>query len=231
MTRQTPPGRVRDVARAAGDVFIEKGYRRTLMTDVGARLELSHALLYRYVESKEALFQLALVYAIDEQAISTIDVPVATPSPGQTLALLKTWARENTAFPVLSAALSRSHPRDGVEELLGIIDERYFFIERNSRVLALIERSALDVPELYTFYFTKGRQNQIKQLTQYLQRRIDSEDFRDVSDINVAARFITESISWFAWHRKSDPDSAMLDDEQAHKTVRELLVAAFHRVD
>jgi AcrR family transcriptional regulator len=54
-----PEGRLHDIARAACEVFIAKGYRATLMTDVAERLNLSHALLYRSVESKEALVELA----------------------------------------------------------------------------------------------------------------------------------------------------------------------------
>ena len=38
------------------------------MTDVAEQLGLSHALLYRYVESKEALLELAASYAIDQGA-------------------------------------------------------------------------------------------------------------------------------------------------------------------
>jgi AcrR family transcriptional regulator len=49
MPRRTPPNRLADIAEAARKVFTEKGYRRTLMTDVGKELGLSHALLYRFV--------------------------------------------------------------------------------------------------------------------------------------------------------------------------------------
>jgi AcrR family transcriptional regulator len=215
------------VARAACKVFIEKGYRLTLMTDVAAELELSHALLYRYVKGKEALFELALIYAVDQQAAATIEVPVPNPAPGQTLALVKKWAKENATFPVIRAALVEEQSSDTAQEFLRIIDERYLFIERNRRVLALLERSALDVPDLHSFYFKKGRRSQVGQLSSYLDRRIDSGDLRPVSDVEVAARFIVETIAWFAWHRKADPDSAMIADDQAHQTVRELLLAAF----
>ena len=70
------------VALAACDVFIAKGYRRALMTDVAERLELSHALLYRYVESKEALVELAFRYAMGEEAGLVDDGPLATPPQG-----------------------------------------------------------------------------------------------------------------------------------------------------
>jgi hypothetical protein len=48
-----------------------------------------------------------------------------------------------------------------------------------------------------------------------------------VSDVDLAARFFTESITWFAWHRKADAGSAMVDDDKAHPAIRELLCATF----
>ncbi len=208
-------------------MFTEKGYRRALMTDVGARLELSHALLYRYVESKEALFELALRYAMDPDAVSTLETPLPTPPPRRTLAVVKGWAKERASFPVLGAALRASVPGDVAHELGAIIDELYVFFEQNRRLLALIERSAPDIPELYRFYFLQRRRALLAQLADYLERRMASGDLRSVSDIGVAARFLVESVVWFAWHRKDDPDSAMIGDEPARQVVRELLIAAY----
>jgi AcrR family transcriptional regulator len=227
MSRRTPPDRINDVARAAWKVFIEKGYRRTLMTDIGAELKLSHAMLYHYVDSKEALFELAMHYAMDPGSVAALTLPLPTPAPGHTLQLLQQWARKNVTFPLLHAALARNDVEDGTGELLEIIDERYAFVERNRRLLALIERSALDLPELHALYYKKLRRADIRQLAQYLERRIKAGHLSEVSDVQVATRFIVETIAWFAWHRKADPDSAAIQDEQARQTVRELLVAAF----
>jgi hypothetical protein len=43
----------------------------------------------------------------------------------------------------------------------------------------------------------------------------------------VAARFIVESVAWFAYHRHGDADSKMIDDVAAEETVVDLLLAAF----
>jgi hypothetical protein len=51
-----------------------------------------------------------------------------------------------------------------------------------------------------------------------------------VPDVPVAARFIVESVAWFAMHRHGDPDSAMLEDAASRRTVGHLLVAAFLNV-
>lgn len=197
------------------------------MTDIGAELKLSHAMLYHYIDSKEALFELAMHYAMDPNSVSTLKMPLPTPPSGHTLQLLKQWAKRNVTFPLLHAALAREDVDDAAAELLEIIDERYAFVERNRRLLALIERSALDLPELHALYYKNLRRTDIRQLAQYLELRIRAGRLREVSDVQVATRFIVETIAWFAWHRKADPDSAAIQDEQARQTVRELLVAAF----
>jgi AcrR family transcriptional regulator len=227
MVRRTPPNRVRDVAHAACSVFIEKGYRRALMTDVGARLGLSHAVLYRYVESKEALFELALTYSMDPDSISTLEIPLRTPVPGHFLDLLRKWARLSARFPVLAAALARPESRDVLQEFIDIIDERYAFVSANRRLLALIERSSLDLPDLHDLFFRKIRRQDIKRLADYLDMRISAGSLRPASNIDLAARFVMESIAWFAWHRHADADPPAIDDNQAQDAVRQLLIAAF----
>src|ERR1700753_3868159 len=107
MARQTPPGRVLDLARAACEVFIEKGYRRALMTDVAARLELNHALLYRYVESKEALLDLSPTHAMPPAVDIPARFPLAPPPRGHTLERLRDWIRDQASFRALRAALKQ----------------------------------------------------------------------------------------------------------------------------
>ncbi len=93
------------MARAACEVFIAKGYRLARLTDVAERLELSHALLYRYVESKEALVELAVRYAMDQHSDLDAVVPLASPPPGHVVELLRNWLAAQATFPNLRAAL------------------------------------------------------------------------------------------------------------------------------
>ena len=153
MPRQIPSTRIADIARAACKVFTEKGYRRALMTDVGRELGLSHALLYRYVESKEALFQLALLYAIDPATLPTLPVPLPTPRPGDTLTPIAAWMSGNSTFTALGAALSRKRSDDVRREFTAVVDELYSAVETNHVFLALVEASAVDLPELASLYF------------------------------------------------------------------------------
>jgi AcrR family transcriptional regulator len=253
MPRRTPPGRVRDIARAACEVFTEKGYRRTLMTDVAARLELNHALLYRYVESKEALLELAVRYAIDPGADLAVELgidltagtPLATPPPGHTVELLSTGF--NGRFPALRSALAAdraadpaadpaagqgtgpevSPGADAVAELAAIIDEFYGFVQDNQRLLALTESLVVDYPELNAEEARGRKREHLGRLAAFLDSRIAVGGLRPVPDTGIAAVFIVESVAWFAWHRKGDPDGAAIDDDRARQAVRELLLAAF----
>jgi hypothetical protein len=45
-------------------------------------------------------------------------------------------------------------------------------------------------------------------------------------DAAVAARVITESVAWFAWHRREGRDSGLYDDQTARRTVIEFVCAA-----
>jgi AcrR family transcriptional regulator len=218
---------VQDIARAACEVFTEKGYRRALMTDVAARLEINHALLYKYVESKEALLELAFRYAMDQAADLTAVVPLPTPPAGRVLELVRGWFAVHASFPVLGAALEQRSGDDAATELAGIIDELYGFVEQNRLLLLLLESMVIDHPELAELHVSKSKRSYSGKLAAYLRDRASSGGLRPLSDPEVAAHFLGESIAWFAQHRKADPSLAVIGDERARVVVRELLLSAF----
>ena len=197
------------------------------MTDVGERLELSHALLYRYVESKEALLELAVRYAMDQGADLDALVPLPTPAAGRVLDLVRSWFAGHAAFPVLGTALKQGPDADAALELAGIIDELYDFIEQNRLLLLLIENLVIDHPELSALYVSKSKAAHIGRLTDFLRSRAASGGLRPHADPEIAAHFVAESIAWFAQHRKADPALTLIDDERARASVRQLLMSAF----
>ena len=64
------------------------------------------------------------------------------------------------------------------------------------------------------------------ELERYLERRMVKGLLRPVPDVTVAARVVTESVSWFAWHRHQGRDAALYDDQTARRTVIEFVCAA-----
>jgi AcrR family transcriptional regulator len=194
---------------------------------VAERLELSHALLYRYVESKEALLELAARYAMDTGADLEALVPLATPPQGQFLELIRGWLGVRATFSKLRGALERGPGGDAAGELAGIIDELYDFVEQNRLLLLLVESLADDFPELSGGSVNDRKRAFSSLVAAFLASRSASGGLRPVADPEIAAHFLIESIGWFAQHRKRDPNAAKIDDQLARSSVRGLLLAAF----
>jgi hypothetical protein len=63
-------------------------------------------------------------------------------------------------------------------------------------------------------------------LTRYLDRRVASGHLRVTPDAFLASRIVSETIVWFAWHRRGDRDRAVYDDQAARAGVVQFLVDA-----
>jgi AcrR family transcriptional regulator len=214
-----------DVATAAVEVLTAKGYRATGVSDVSKALGMSHGALYTYVRSKEALLYLAMARLIRPDLLETVALPVEPPAEDDFVALARYWL--DPGFPALTAALERPAADRVGAELGAIVDELYAFIEGNRDTLALVMQIAQELPEMFRFWFVERRRGHFAALSRYLEQRIATGHLRAVPDVPTAARFIAETVAWFAWHRLGDPDSAMLTDERCRATVRHMLLAAF----
>ena len=226
MRGRKPVRPLSEVADAAVTVFTDKGFRRAGISDVSAELGLSHGALYTYVDSKQALLYLALLRTVRPDAVGSLTLPVTAPPSDEIVELLDSWMIGQV--PKLLIDHSREPDARLAEAELGaLIDTLYGFIERNYRALNLIEKCATDLPELTQWFFVQRRRASLELIGDFLRKRIEAGDLRPVPDIPAAARYINETIAWFAMHRHGDADSAMLDDDACRATVRHLLLAAF----
>ncbi len=226
VVRSTPEERLERVLAAATRVFAEKGYKRTQMSDVGAALGVSAGNIYNYVESKDALFHACLVRA-SPAGPGRVDavLPISTPSPDETRKVVRQGMGTIRRGSVLEAALAVEDPDDVAAELGAIIGDLYDRTAGSSRFQALVERSALDLPELFEAFFVKMRRPYLDNLTTYLERRIASGHLRPVPHVATTARLINETQAWFARHRRGDQDAADVDEDVARDTVIDVLVA------
>lgn len=226
MRGRKPVRPLAEVADAAVQVFTDKGFRSAGISDISAAMGLSHGAVYTYVDSKQALLYLALLRTISPDEVGELTLPVTAPPLDDIVALLESWMAAQSASPVTDAS---GHPstQGADQELGGIIDRLYGFVEDNRRALRLIGRCAADLPELAQWFYVGVRGATLEYIGEYLRQRIKSGELHPVPDVPAAARFIVETIAWFAMHRHGDPDSAMLDDEACRHTVRHLLLAAF----
>jgi AcrR family transcriptional regulator len=217
--------RLERLATAATEVFGRLGYRGTLTADVAARAGMSAGSLFSYVESKEALFHLVFLYGLGQLPEPPAALPLPTPEPGETVALIGRALSELSA-PRIRAALAENEPVDVAQELREIVEELYDLTERYWPVLAVIERCAAELPELDALWFGAARGGIHADLGRYIQRQTANGRLRPMPDALVAARVVIESVAWFAWHRHEDRDSALYDDQTARRTVIEFACAA-----
>jgi len=209
-------------------LFIDKGYRRTQMADVTQAMGLSPGAVYRYVESKEALFDLIVrAGAAPEQALANLKLPVATPSPRATLRFLRETLHREGRIKSLESALSRKPVGSAKQELEAIVRELYSRIARYHTGIKLLDRSALDWPQLAELWSGQLRAKLVEQLAKYLQQRIDAGLLRPIPSPRAAARLIIETVGFFAMHRHYDPFPTPMEDKTAEDTVADVLVHAF----
>jgi AcrR family transcriptional regulator len=223
---RVPPGqRLLDLANAATEDFGRLGYRGTKTADVAAKAGMSTGTLFTYVESKDALFHLVFLYGFEMMSERLPDLPVATPGSGETLRVIKAGLSD-IHMPRMHAALVGEAPADIAEELGGIVEERYALLDRFWPLISVMERCAVEMPELDAAWFDLARAGSFGELETYLQRRMAEGCLRAMPDVAVAARIVTESLSWFAWHRREGRDATLYDDDAVRRTVVEFLSAA-----
>jgi AcrR family transcriptional regulator len=220
VARTRPLGRLDEIVEAAARVFAGQGYRRTQMADVARELGVAAGTLYNYVESKEALFDLCLQRAFVAGPPAAPDrFPVPTPDPGRVADHVRESLVRAGGTPGLVEALRRSEVDDPALELSELVHELYAFLAANADGIRLLERSAVDRPDLAALYFRRARGGLIERWRRYLELRIDAGHFRSVPDLETAARLLIESVAWFAWHRRGDPEPGPYDDETAAATI------------
>jgi AcrR family transcriptional regulator len=226
--RRRPPDGLDRVIAAALRVFAEKGYQRAQMADVARAMRVSPGTLYGYVTGKEALFHLVVDRAFaDDTGARSPRLPIPTPPPGATLARLRERLAVDTTIPALDAALRRSRATDPRTELEAIVAELYDRIARAWPGIVVLERSALEWPELAYVFYGEARRSLLQRLERYLTSRMTAGLLRAVPSGAAAARFVVETVAWFAMHRHRDPAAEAIDDVTARETALALIVNAF----
>jgi len=224
MPRTTPPERLSEIIAATIKVLLHKGYRRTQMSDISQELGLSAGALYRYVEGKEALFDL-VIRDVAGQRPEAPELPLPNPAPGAILAFVtETIARED-GIPSLLHALESKAPEDLRAELESIASELFRATARNQVGLKIIERSAYEWPELAEIWWNTARQAVVELLAAYIEKRGDR--LHSFPNVEAASRVFTEVTAYYAMHRHYDPKPTEMTEEEAEATAVAVIVRAF----
>ncbi len=224
MARTKPADRIPSLINAAIRVFATKGFRRAQMADIARAMGVSPGLLYNYVESKEALFYLVIDRGFSRRPSGEPPTfPVRTPAPGALVKLIAERFRQEAGAPTLLAALKRIRAENPSIELESIVRELYSNMYRTAHVTAMLDRSALDLPELAELYFGRMVGGVVAALTHLIESRVEAGQYRPVPHPAVAARLVVETIAWFARNRRGDRASH-IDDEAAEETTVDFIV-------
>ena len=223
MSKRKRISRIDQLLDASAKVFISRGYKRAGMSDIAREMGVAPGTIYLYVESKEALFHLLVMRTAIDSGVGVSELPARTPAPGATLEMLrKTLTLDNYA-PRLAAALRGPRGSYSFDDVPAIITELYDNAYARRTGIDLIERSAIDWPEMEEVFYEGLREPLVKALSDYLQRGISAGKLRPVTSARVAARFIVETIAWFAIHRHGDPRPKDFPDDEARAGVIALL--------
>jgi AcrR family transcriptional regulator len=227
--RTRPPERFAQLLDAGLEVFGAKGLAHARMADVAEAMGVSPGTLYQLVEGKEALFHWIVERGADPSPVGVpAALPIPTPEPGAGAARLREQLSRAFHLPHLDAALRRRRVRDARAELEGIVRELFERIEATRRPARVLERSALELPELFRLYFRGVRREFLARLEWYVERRMARGHFRAVARPAVAARLLAETVTWFARNRHPDPEADLLPDGDAvREDVVRLLVSTF----
>jgi AcrR family transcriptional regulator len=242
-SKRTAHERFPEVIAAAVRVFTQEGYRAARMSDVARAAGLSEAALYRYVESKEGLFVLAIRHALLLEAMPAedqdqtdaddgVDGPEAVrfPLKPPPLAEMISQAREFVAaevpFGSLAAALSGPAPADPAAELETVMRELFTLESQTREATDMIERSARELPELADLLNSGLRRPVLAAMTNYLARRASTGTLRATPDTAATARLVLETLTWFARHRYQDPHGAAIPDRLAADTAVDAMIHA-----
>ncbi|MGA7323316.1 MAG: helix-turn-helix domain-containing protein [Rhodomicrobium sp.] len=223
--RTRPEDRLSGLVDAAARVFALKGFRRAQMADIASELGVSQGLLYRYVESKEALFYLVIDRGSDASPPEEpAKLPILTPEAGAIARRVAERLRKEAAMPALSKALERPQASDASAELESVVRALYAILYRSAQLITILDRSAPDLPELVALFYGRVRGGLVARLARLIEMRAEAGQYRSVPHPGVAARLMVETITWFACHRRGDPASQDIGDKSAEETTVDFIV-------
>jgi len=188
------PGRIRrpedrapEIARAALDLFVTKGFAATKLEDVARAAGVSKGLPYRYFRSKEELFKAVIVEAIGEPLIRANDMVDAF---------------EGTTEDLLRELVAKF---------------REFAESPSGGVIKLILAEAGNFPDVARFYCSNFDRRGRDLFAKVLRRGIARGEFRPVTDIEMSAILLAQPLAMHSvWLRSLAPydDSLPADSDR-----------------
>jgi AcrR family transcriptional regulator len=227
--RRTAPGgagaeRLADVAVAALACFSEGGYRLTQIAHVAERLGVSVGSIYRYVESKEALFHLAVLKALDRLG-RVGATPLKIAGLDSSARLIREEVRDDPYWPTLERGLGYADIADVRRETEAIAGELYDAISRRAALIILLDHCARDIPTLAGVFDEAMRGRLMGDLMAWIgHRRLLAG--QDQDQVAALARGGVEAVAWLAKTRLGDPTAAHIAEPLARAAAVRIFTAS-----
>ena len=223
--RRKTVGGTRDVARAALACFTEGGFRLTQIAHVSERIGVSVGSIYRFVESKEALFYIAALEAVDRLP-DALPIPVKVAGLQDTVAAIGNLISRDRLWPVLKAAIRSGASGDAKAEAREVAAELYDAISARARLISLLDRCAGDIPELAELFDRQIRHRLMNDLVAWAKRRRSTPGERQ-ADVEALTRGAMEAIAWLAKTRLHDRTASAITEDQARLAAIRIFANAF----
>lgn len=191
-----PEDRASEIARAALELFVTRGFAATKLQDVAQEASVSKGLPYLYFKSKEELFKAVIAEAIAGPLAQASDV--IERFEGTSEALLRRLVAGFRAF--------EETPAGGV--------------------VKLILAEAGNFPDVAKFYCThfdvRGRDLFIRTL----RRGVESGEFRPLPDLEATAIVILQPLAMFSvWKRSLAPfDPSQVDGDRFYSAYLDFVL-------
>ena len=227
MPARRTPERLLAIVDAATEVFAQTGFAATQMVDVARAAGVSVGTLYNYVEGKGALLLLCA-----ERPFADITenrpLPVPAPDRAELLTRLEATLDQHVRVAALDDALTRGvQPENGSAQMQAIVEDLFVLIATTRVAADAMERSARDAPDLAELFYRRVRVRLLDQLIGYCEQLDRLGRLPQPLTPELAARFVLETVTWWARHRHRDPAPPNIDDDQARRVAVALVGASF----
>ncbi len=218
--------RIADLFAAGTTVFRRKGFKRTQMSDIAAEMNCSTGTLYNYVDSKEALFEHAIVAGFTQTLPDSETLPLGFPEP-TAVEVIARRSKQIAEGSALELANQRQEVKNPAEEVTLVVTAFFVFFSDYHPVLDMIEASHLDYPDVATAYLEARRDLVFEPWRRWVVRRQEQGLFRQDIDPLWVTRYLIEILAWAGW--KARDCGEPYDEDEARDAIVKLALSSLLR--
>jgi len=189
---QTKFGRI---AEAASEVFASKGFTAARISDIALRAKVGPGTVYLYAETKEALFELAVLRAFESPLVASAEPPYPGTPARERRDLFRGAVEAIANFPQLWIGLQRRGVEESIGEYESILLEIANWLGRYRQAIVLAEKNRLEWPELVEAFDELIWVDLVGHLASYLKTRTKTGHLRDLGDPQLVARVTLASLA------------------------------------